>query len=116
MLSIPRELEHLIKVILIPLPSEKEIKDILGSELKDNDEIVQISKGLEAVDIKIILRQVLSTNNEPEECLRVFNPQPMPRIGWVFHFPTFSFSKNFLYQPFYIFINLLDPGVINFRS
>lgn len=113
MLSIPRELEHLIKVIQIPLPSEKEIKDILGSELKDNDEIVQISKGLEAVDIKIILRQVLSTTNEPEECLRIFNPQPMLRIGWASHLLVF---QNFLYQLFYIFINLLDPGVINFRS
>lgn len=86
MLSIPRELEHLIKVIQIPLPSEKEIKDILGSELKDNDEIVQISKGLEAVDIKIILRQVLSTTNEPEECLRVFNPPAYAphRLGFSF--------------------------------
>lgn len=74
-LSIPRELEHLIKVIQIPLPSEEEIKDILGSELRDNDEIVQISKGLEAVDIKIILRQVLSTTNEPEERLRIFRQQ-----------------------------------------
>ena len=61
MLNIPRELEHYITVVRVPLPQVDEIKEILGNELADVTAIVEMSKGLEAIDIKNIASYVFSS-------------------------------------------------------
>lgn len=60
-LNIPRELEHYITVVRMPLPQVEEIKEILGDELADVTAIVEMSKGLEAIDIKNIASHVFSS-------------------------------------------------------
>lgn len=67
-LNVPRELEHYISIVRVPLPNETEIKELLGSPLADIPSIVEMSKGLEAIDIQLISRHVcVSVQNEDEQ-------------------------------------------------
>ena len=71
-LTVPRELEHYITTIHVPLPNEEEIKDILGKELSHIPEIIEMSKGLEAIDIRLISNQVVSTVQSQKERIELF--------------------------------------------
>ena len=51
-ITVPRELEHFMSVIHVPLPDVNEIKDVLSNDLNTIPQIVEMSKGLEAIDIK----------------------------------------------------------------
>lgn len=80
-ITVPRELEHFMSVIHVPLPDDEEIKNILSNDLKSIPEIVEMSKGLEAIDIKLISSQVVSTVQNKEERIDVFQKKKAEMVN-----------------------------------
>ena len=77
----PRELEHFMSIIKVPLPDVNEIKDVLSNELNSIPEIVEMSKGLEAIDIKLISDQVIATVQNKEERIEVFQQKKAEMVN-----------------------------------
>lgn len=80
-LMVPRELEHFITVIRVPLPDEKEIKEILGDELSSIPKLVELSKGLEAIDIRLISNQVVSSEQKTEKRTKLFEKKKAETVN-----------------------------------
>ena len=80
-ITVPRELEHFMSIIKVPLPDVNEIKDVLSNELNSIPEIVEMSKGLEAIDIKLISDQVIATVQNKEERIEVFQQKKAEMVN-----------------------------------
>ena len=80
-LNAPRELEHYISVVRVPLPNEEEIKELLGDFLSDIPSIIEMSKGLEAIDIKLISRHVCAVVQTKEERIELFQKKKAEMVN-----------------------------------
>ena len=80
-ITVPRELEHFMSVIHVPLPDVNEIKDVLSNDLNTIPQIVEMSKGLEAIDIKLISDQVVATVQNEEERIKVFQQKKAEMVN-----------------------------------